>query len=46
VWRNKNHQEKQGQKDTLALGFNSSNASTKQLGAVITQENKPIAFFS
>ncbi len=75
MWRNKNHQEKQGQKETLALGFNSSNsswqlkatiikevvlaypdflkpfeiytdASTKQLGAVITQENRPIAIFS
>ena len=75
MWRNKNHQEKQGDKETLAQGFNSSNinwqcqnylhskrgsatypdfskqfdiytdASTKQVGAIITQDNRPNVFF-
>ncbi len=75
MWRDEDHPQKQGEKETLALGFNSSNsiwqcqkdhhqrggtglsrfhkpfdiytdASTKQLGVVITQDNRPIAFFS
>jgi hypothetical protein len=52
MWSDQSHKGKRNQKGTLALGcYNKvfevyTDASSTQLGSVITQSNRPLVFFS